>query len=83
MVLGLSLLISSVLLLQVTATYYRHGLIMQDVMLNLSAGLKAYLDLVQVVGVALTAAVIFAGEWWIRRRKLDEHDSTPKLVARI
>jgi hypothetical protein len=68
LVVDLSLLVSSVLLLQVTVIYYRYGLIMQEVMLDLGAGFKAYLDLVQVLGIALMTVVIFAGTWWGERK---------------
>jgi hypothetical protein len=41
---------------------------MQEVMLDLGACFKAYLDLVQVLGIALMTVVIFAGTWWGERK---------------
>ena len=56
---ALTILIASTLVLQVAANYYFHGLIMRDSMLDLDAGLKAYLDLSQLLAIAPVSLVMF------------------------
>jgi len=59
MVLDLSLLIAGTVALQVIVIYYRYGLMMEGYLPPLGASFKAYLDLLQIVAIAPTGAVIF------------------------
>lgn len=58
----LSVLLTSLFALMVSTTYYLHGLQMQEWMLALGPGFKAYLDMLALCGVVLgTVLILVAG----------------------
>lgn len=59
-VMELSILVTSTFALLVTVTYYRHGLHMEDWMLEVGPGFKAYLDLLSILGVVLATLAAMA-----------------------
>jgi len=69
MVLDLSLLIAGTVSLQVIVIYYRYGLMMEGYLPPLGASFKAYLDLLQIVAIAPTGAVMFGVLSAIQRRQ--------------
>lgn len=54
-VLRLAALITSALGLLVTLTHYRHGLVVQEWMIEIGPGFKSYLDMLAMIGVVLGA----------------------------
>jgi hypothetical protein len=68
-VLDLSVLIAATVALQVIVIYYRYGLMMEGYLPPLGASFKAYLDLLQIVAIAPTGAVIFGVFSAIQRRR--------------
>lgn len=64
----LSLLLTSILALTVTATYYLHGLQMLGWMLVLGPGFKAYLDMLALCGVVLGTVLVLAASLAFPRR---------------
>jgi hypothetical protein len=67
--LDLSLLIAGTVALQVIVIYYRYGLMMEGFLPPLGASFKAYLDLLQIVAIAPTCAVMFGVLSAIQRRR--------------
>jgi hypothetical protein len=68
-VLDLSWLIAGTVALQVIVIYYRYGLMMEGFLPPLGASFKAYLDLLQIVAIAPTGAVMFGVFSAIQRRR--------------
>jgi Type I phosphodiesterase / nucleotide pyrophosphatase len=66
--LDVSLLIACTVALQVVIIYYRYGLMMEGFLPPLGASFKAYLDLLQIVAIAPTCAVIFGVFRAVQRR---------------
>jgi hypothetical protein len=68
-VLDVSLLIAGTVALQVMIIYYRYGLMMEGFLPPLGASFKAYLDLLQIVAIAPTCAVMFGVVSLVQRRR--------------
>ncbi len=67
-VLRLAALITSGLGLLVALSHYRHGLVVQERMIEIGPGFKAYLDLIAIIGV-VSGTLLALGAGFLRRRR--------------
>lgn len=82
-VLDLALVLAATLVVQVTWIYFEHGLFMQAVMLDLESAFKAYLDLLQMTALGITAPALALLYSLVIRDKSESVPSTEQSELQI